>query len=125
MTREIVIDPITRLEATARLISSWTRRATSRERSSKFRSYAALRSSLSVVLPKICPDHVAHLRGLSYGASHGGDQALDDLYKVEPPSAAKKIREMVYSAFFVEDHALHFFFLGGPDFVVGPTAPKA
>jgi len=32
---------------------------------------------------------------------------------------------LVYSLFFVEDHALHFFFLGGPDFVVGPTAPKA
>jgi F420-non-reducing hydrogenase large subunit len=24
-----------------------------------------------------------------------------------------------------EDHALHFYFLGGPDFVVGPAAPKA
>jgi len=24
-----------------------------------------------------------------------------------------------------EDHALHFYFLGGPDFVVGPTAPAA
>ena len=27
--------------------------------------------------------------------------------------------------FTFEDHALHFYFLGGPDFVVGPTAPKA
>ena len=25
----------------------------------------------------------------------------------------------------VEDHALHFFFLGGPDFIVGPARPKA
>ena len=24
-----------------------------------------------------------------------------------------------------EDHALHFYFLGGPDFVVGPDAPAA
>ena len=24
-----------------------------------------------------------------------------------------------------EDHALHFYFLGGPDFVVGPEAPAA
>jgi F420-non-reducing hydrogenase large subunit len=32
---------------------------------------------------------------------------------------------LIYSTFYVEDHALHFFFLGGPDFVVGPTAPKA
>ncbi len=52
-------------------------------------------------------------------------KALDDLYKVDPPAVAKKIRELVYSTFMVEDHALHFYFLGGPDFVVGPTAPAA
>ncbi len=52
-------------------------------------------------------------------------KALDDLWKVEPTSAAKKIRELMYSAFFTEDHLLHFFFLGGPDFIVGPQAPAA
>jgi len=52
-------------------------------------------------------------------------KALDDLWKVEPTSAAKKIRELMYNAFQAEDHILHFFFLGGPDFVVGPTAPAA
>ncbi|TEU04091.1 MAG: Ni/Fe hydrogenase subunit alpha [Dehalococcoidia bacterium] len=52
-----------------------------------------------------------------------GTKALDDLFKVEPTSAAKKIRELMYNAFQAEDHILHFFFLGGPDFVVGPTAP--
>jgi F420-non-reducing hydrogenase large subunit len=52
-------------------------------------------------------------------------KALDDLYQVDPPPAAKAIRELVNSAFMVEDHALHFYVLGGPDFVVGPTAPAA
>src|SRR3989304_1976035 len=52
-------------------------------------------------------------------------KALDDLYHVTPPPAARKIRELVYSTFMVEDHALHFYFLGGPDFVVGPQAPAA
>jgi len=52
-------------------------------------------------------------------------KALDDLFKVDPPPAAKKIRELMYNAFTAEDHILHFFFLGGPDFVVGPTAPAA
>jgi len=52
-------------------------------------------------------------------------KALDDLFKVEPTSAAKKIRELMYNAFVAEDHILHFFFLGGPDFVVGPQAPAA
>lgn len=50
-------------------------------------------------------------------------KALDDLYHVEPPSAAKKLRELFYSAFYVTDHTTHFYALGGPDFVVGPGAP--
>ena len=53
-----------------------------------------------------------------------GTKALDDLYKVEPPPPAKKIRELVYNTFTLEDHALHVYVLGGPDFIVGPTAPK-
>jgi F420-non-reducing hydrogenase large subunit len=52
-------------------------------------------------------------------------KALDDLFGVEPPEAARLIRELVNSAFIAEDHALHFFFLGGPDFIVGPDAPAA
>ena len=50
-------------------------------------------------------------------------KTLDDLFKVEPTPTAKKIRELMYNAFQAEDHILHFFFLGGPDFVVGPQAP--
>jgi F420-non-reducing hydrogenase large subunit len=52
-------------------------------------------------------------------------KALDDLWKAEPTSTAKKIRELMYTSFQAEDHILHFFFLGGPDFVVGPQAPAA
>jgi F420-non-reducing hydrogenase large subunit len=50
-------------------------------------------------------------------------KALDDLWKVEPTPTAKKIRNLMYNAFVAEDHILHFFFLAGPDFVVGPQAP--
>ncbi len=52
-------------------------------------------------------------------------KALDDLYGVEPPPVAKKIRELQYNTFMFEDHNLHFYFLGGPDFIVGPDAPAA
>ncbi len=72
------------------------------------------------------PQITSRICGVCPTAHHmASTKALDDLYKVDPPLAAKKIRELVYSLFYVEDHALHFFFLGGPDFVVGPTAPKA
>jgi F420-non-reducing hydrogenase large subunit len=52
-------------------------------------------------------------------------KCLDDLYQVEPTSPGRKIRELVYNTFMLEDHALHFFVLGGPDFIVGPEAPAA
>jgi len=51
-------------------------------------------------------------------------KAGDAVYRVDPPPAAKKLRELLYSSFFVADHATHFYILGGPDFVVGPDAPK-
>ena len=52
-------------------------------------------------------------------------KALDDLWQIEPTSTARKIRELMYNAFMAEDHILHFVFLGGPDFIVGPDAPAA
>lgn len=68
--------------------------------------------------PKIC--------GVCPTAHHiCSTKALDDLFKVEPTPAAKKIRELMYSTFMLEDHILHFFFLGGPDFVVGPSSSPA
>ena len=70
------------------------------------------------ITPRIC--------GVCPTAHHmASTKCLDDLWGVEPPPAAKKLRELAYSTFMVEDHYIHFFFLGGPDFVVGPDAPAA
>jgi F420-non-reducing hydrogenase large subunit len=52
-------------------------------------------------------------------------KAIDAVYHVDPPPAAKKLRELLYSAFFVTDHATHFYILGAPDFIMGPDAPVA
>ncbi len=52
-------------------------------------------------------------------------KACDAVYHVDIPSAAKKLRELMYSAFYTTDHATHFYILGGPDFVVGPDASPA
>jgi F420-non-reducing hydrogenase large subunit len=72
------------------------------------------------------PQITSRICGVCPTAHHmAATKALDDLYKVEPTSAGKKIRELVYNAFTLEDHALHVFVLGGPDFIVGPEAPAA
>jgi F420-non-reducing hydrogenase large subunit len=52
-------------------------------------------------------------------------KACDAVYHVEPPPTARKLRELLYNVFFAGDHTLHFYALGGPDFVVGPDAPAA
>ncbi len=72
------------------------------------------------------PNITNRICGVCPEAHHmASTKALDALYKVEPLSAAKKLREMFYSAFYVTDHTTHFYALGGPDFIVGPDAPAA
>jgi len=52
-------------------------------------------------------------------------KALDALFNVEPPSVVKKLRELFYNSFYVTDHTVHFYALGGPDFVLGPDSNPA
>jgi F420-non-reducing hydrogenase large subunit len=52
-------------------------------------------------------------------------KASDAVYHVDPPSAAKKLRELFYCAHMVHSHIAHFYALAAPDFVVGPTADPA
>lgn len=70
------------------------------------------------------PQITSRICGVCPTAHHmASTKALDDLYKTEPTSAGRKVRELVYNTFTLEDHALHVFVLGGPDFIVGPQAP--
>ena len=126
MTREIIIDPITRLEGHGK-IDIFLNDQGNVDRAyfqvpelRGFEKFAEGRPAEDM------PQITSRICGVCPTAHHmAATKALDDLYKVDPPSAAKKIRELVYSTFYVEDHALHFFFLGGPDFITGPMAPKA
>jgi len=52
-------------------------------------------------------------------------KAVDAVYKTDPPRAAKKLRELFYSAHFIHSHTLHFYALAAPDFVLGPDAKPA
>jgi F420-non-reducing hydrogenase large subunit len=71
------------------------------------------------------PQITSRICGVCPTAHHmAATKALDDLYKVEPPPTAIKIRDLIYNMFMLEDHALHVYILGGPDFIVGPQAPK-
>jgi len=49
-------------------------------------------------------------------------KACDAVFGVEIPPTAKKLRELCNSVAYTEEHILHFYFLAGADFVMGPDA---
>jgi F420-non-reducing hydrogenase large subunit len=49
-------------------------------------------------------------------------KTCDAVFGVEPPPAGKKLRELCNSIAFMEEHILHFYFLAGADFIMGPDA---
>jgi F420-non-reducing hydrogenase large subunit len=124
--RQITIDPITRLEG-HRKIDIFLDDAGKVERAyfqvPELRGFEKFAEGRPV---EEMPQITSRICGVCPTAHHmAATKAVDAVYQVEPTPAARKIREMVYMAFLAEDHALHFYVLGGPDFVVGPTAPAA
>jgi F420-non-reducing hydrogenase large subunit len=122
---KIVIDPITRLEGHGRIEIFLDKKGNVKKayfQVPEFRGFEAFclgrpAEEMPQISSRIC--------GVCPTAHHmASSKALDDLYKVTPPSPARKIRELMYSMFMIEDHALHIYILGGPDLIVGPTAPK-
>jgi len=124
-TRRITIDPITRLEGHGKIEIFLDDKG---EVTKAYYQIPELRGFeiFSKGRPaEDMPQITSRICGVCPTAHHmAGTKALDDLYKVSPPPAAKKIRELIYNLFMLEDHALHVYILGGPDFIVGPEAPK-
>ncbi len=124
-TRKVTIDPITRLEGHGKIDIFLDEAG---EVSKAYYQIPELRGfeTFSIGRPaEDMPQITSRICGVCPTAHHmAGTKALDDLYKVEPPPTAKKLRELIYNLFMVEDHALHIYILGGPDFIVGPDAPK-
>ena len=124
--RRIVIDPITRLEGHGK-IDIFLDSTGNVDRA--FFQVPELRGFevFSIGRPaEDMPQITSRICGVCPTAHHmASTKALDDLYRVEPPPTAKKLRELLYNIFMLEDHALHVYILGGPDFIVGPDAPAA
>jgi len=126
MYKEITIDPITRLEGHGKIdifLDDKGDVAHACLQVPELRGYERFAiGRLAEEMPRIT-ETICGVCPTTHHTCSG--KALDALYGVEPTPAARKLREMVYNTFMFEDHNLHFYFLGGPDFIVGPAAPKA
>jgi F420-non-reducing hydrogenase large subunit len=124
--KEIIIDPVTRLEGHGKITIFLNDKGNVENAYFQvpelrgFEKFCEGRRAedLPIITTRIC--------GVCPVAHHmAGAKALDAAFNVEPTETAKKLRELEYVAYYIYDHILHFYFLGGPDFVVGPDAPAA
>ncbi len=124
--KKITIDPITRLEGHGKIEIFLNKDG---EVDNAYFQVPELRG-----FEKFCegrpveelPAIVAKICGVCPGCHHmASGKAVDAVFGVEPPTTAKKLRELFYMAHFVHSHTAHFYALAAPDFVVGPGAPSA
>lgn len=125
-TRRITINPVTRLEGHARIEIFLDAEG---EVENAYFQVPELRGfeHFCVGRPvEEMPYITARLCGVCPAAHHlAAAKAVDAVFGVEPPSAAKKLRELMYMAHFVHSHIAHFYVLAAPDFVCGPDCDPA
>jgi F420-non-reducing hydrogenase large subunit len=124
--KKITIDPVTRLEGHGK-IEIFLNEAGEVENSYfQIPELRGFEKFCEGRLAEDMPQITQRICGVCPEAHHmAATKALDDTFHVDPPSAAKKLRELFYSSFFVTDHTTHFYILAGPDFIMGPEAPVA
>ena len=126
MTQRITIDPITRLEGHGKIeifLDDEGDVANTYFQIPELRGFERFCVGRPVEEMPLLTNRIC---GVCPEAHHmAAAKAADMVYHVDPPRTAKMLRELLYSAFYVTDHATHFYALAGPDFVMGPDAPVA
>ncbi len=123
--KEVVINPITRLEGHGKIVVVLDDAGNCKKAYLQIPEIRGFEKFAEGRHAEDMPQITSRICGVCPFAHHmASTKTLDDLFKIEPPSPARKIREIAYNIFMLEDHALHVYVLGGPDFIVGPTAPK-
>ena len=124
MSRRITIDPITRLEGHGRIEVLLDEQGNAQ---SAFLQVPELRGFERFCVGRAAeemPQLTAHVCGVCPASHHlASVRALDAIWKTEPPVAARRIQALYYNLFLFEDHLLHYWYLGGPDFYAGLRAP--
>jgi F420-non-reducing hydrogenase large subunit len=124
--KQILIDPITRLEGHGKIAIFLDNNGDVENAYMQIPELRGFERFSQGRRAEDMPQITSRICGVCPVAHHfAATKALDDAFSVEPTSTAKKLRELMYAGYYIYDHTLHFYYLGGPDFVVGPDAPAA
>jgi len=123
MTRQIVIQPVTRIEGHAKVTIDLDEQGEVQDARMNtvelrgFEKFCVGRPAEE--LPRI----VTSICGVCPWSHHlASSKTCDALFDAAPPPAGVKLRQLANAIAFTEEHILHFYFLAGADFVMGPDA---
>lgn len=124
--KKLTITPITRIEGHATVtvtlddqgeVSNAHFHATELRGFEKFLEGAAVEEAPRIT-PRIC--------GICPTVHHlASAKAVDEIYGARIPETAFKLRELLIAGQLISSHALHLFYLGLPDFFLGPDSNPA
>lgn len=124
--KQIEISPVTRIEGHAKItvqVDDAGNVADAHFHVMEIRGFEKFLEGAAVeeaprITPRIC--------GICQTAHHlAAAKATDNVFGLEPPETAKKLRELMLLGQYIHSHSLHFYFLGAPDLVMGPDSDPA
>ena len=123
MGKTLVIQPVTRIEGHAKVtiqLDDAGNVDTARVNVIELRGFERFCLGRAVEdMPRITP----RICGVCPWSHHlAAAKACDAVFGVVPPPAGAKLRELCNSIAYMEEHILHFYFLAGADFLLGPNA---
>jgi F420-non-reducing hydrogenase large subunit len=121
--KTLVIQPVTRIEGHAKITINLNDEGnvdTARVNVIELRGFEQFAIGRPVEdMPRITP----RICGVCPWSHHlASAKATDAVFGVEIPAPAAKLRELANSIAYMEEHILHFYFLAGADFLLGPDA---
>lgn len=123
--KRITIDPITRLEGHGKIEIFLNGKGNVENAYLQIPELRGFEKFTEGRLAEDMPQITSRICGVCPVSHHfAATKALDNAFNTSPTETAKKLRELMYCGYIIYDHILHFYFLGGPDFVVGPDAAK-
>jgi F420-non-reducing hydrogenase large subunit len=124
--KKITIDPVTRLEGHGKIEIFLNDAGEVENTYFQVPELRGFEKFCEGRLAEDMPQITQRICGVCPEAHHlASTKTLDALFHVDPPSPAKKLRQLMYMSFYVTDHTTHFYILAGPDFIMGPDAPVA
>ena len=123
MSKTLVIQPVTRIEGHAKVtiqLDDAGNVSDARVNVVELRGFEKFCIGRPVEeLPRI----VTSICGVCPWSHHlASAKACDAVFGVEPPPGGRRLRELANAIAYTEEHILHFYFLAGADFVMGPSA---